>query len=503
LRITDPMFTRRQFVAGIAGTAALRPQKAAAAAGDLLTPQAFGARGNGESLDTQAIQTAIDTAHRNGGGTVRFPAGRYLSGLLALRSNVSLWLDNGAVLTMAPDDRAFAPANTEREGIAYRAALLAGENVESVAVWGEGSIECNRTRRGGPKPIALLRSKRVSLRGISIRNSPNYTISLLGCEDVTIDGINIYNGWADGIDPDCSRRVRISNCFVESVDDAICLKASGQMGERIATEGVAVTNCVLRTASIHFKCGTESCRDFSNIVLANCTFHGDMGMRHGNPGLSFYTVDGGSLRNVSVTNVTMQNVGIPIALRRGTRNRCGGDSAGVLESIRIANVAASGAKLPSVIAGITNAPVRDVRIQGLSVSMSRADSVTRPLAEIPERPGDYPDPTMFGPLPAYLLYVRHASELVLRDVRAVAAAGETRAAIIMDDVFRCGLEGLRAEAGPGPDVWLHDAQESAVRDPEGRLRLRVGGNKSRGLRLAGDIAVTADPDAPSAAIEKE
>ena len=483
------------------GVLGVRPIMAALSGTDMVTPLAFGAKADGEAKDTKAIQAALDSVHQAGGGTVRFPAGRYLSGLLRLRSNVSIWLDNGATLLMSPENTDFLPAVTDRAGLGYRAALLAGEDVESVSIWGDGVIECDRKKRGGPKPIALLRCKRINIRGISIRNSPNYTISLLGCEDVVIDGISIRNGWADGIDPDCSRNVRISNCFVESIDDAICLKASGAMGEQMSTEYVTVSNCVLRTASIHFKCGTESCRDFSNIVLSNCAFQGGMGMRHGNPGLAFYTVDGGALRNVSVSNVVMQDVGIPLAIRRGLRDRCKTGIAGVLESVRVSNITARGAKLPSVIAGLPDSPIRDVTIEGFSVTMARSDAVIRELATIPERPQDYPDPTMFGLLPAHGFYIRHAAEISMRGVQFRAVADEKRAAIVMDDVSACRLENLNAEGGASTaQVWLNDVQNSAIYDSVGQPRVRVSGNRSRELKLTSDVQVALDAGVPAGAV---
>jgi Glycosyl hydrolases family 28 len=485
------MTNRRRLLLGFTSLLGARPVMAALSGADLATPLNFGATANGEVKDTKAIQAALDSVHQSGGGTVRFPAGRYLSGLLQLRSNVSIWLDNGATLLMSPDNNDFIPTTADRPALAFRAALLAGEDVESVSIWGEGVIECDRKKRGGPKPISLLRCKRISIRDISILNSPNYTISLLGCENVVIDGIEIRNSWADGIDPDCSRKVRISNCFVESIDDSICLKASGALGEVSATDNVTVSNCVLRTASIHFKCGTESCRDFSNIALSNCTFQGGMGMRHGNPGLAFYTVDGGALSNVTVDNVVMQDVGIPLAIRRGRRDRCKSGVAGVLESIRIANIIARGAKLPSVIAGLPDAPVRDVTIDGFSVAMARTDAVVRELAEIPERLNAYPDPTMFGLLPAHGLYIRHAAEIKLRGMQLRAAAEEQRAAIVMDDVSACRIESLNAT-----QVWLNNVQRSGIYGAVGKPKVRVSGAQSRELQLGADVQVTADADVP-------
>jgi polygalacturonase len=246
------------------------------------------------------LEQAIDAAAKAGGGTVYVPAGRYVCGTIHLRSHVSIWLDNGATLTMSPDPAAFdKPERLDYDPHAdgatsfFRNGLLVGEQLEDIAIFGQGAIDGNRTRSGGPKAISLKRCRNVSIRGITIRNAPGYNISLLGCEYVEIDGVTIRNGFSDGIDPDCSKFVRIANCFVESIDDAICLKASPALGERVSTEHVTVANCVLRTASIHFKCGTESYGDFRNIAVTNCAFVGGMGKRHGNPGVALYSVDGG------------------------------------------------------------------------------------------------------------------------------------------------------------------------------------------------------------------
>jgi polygalacturonase len=189
--------------------AAQEPQKIEMSA--LVTP---GPRATTERSDTKRIQRAIDQAHERGGGTVYIAAGRYLSGSLLLRSNVSLWLDNGSILVMSPDNSEFLPA----EKLAYDAganqatsdfhiALLVGDAVESVAIFGEGIIECDRGNQhgGGPKPIALKHCMHVSLRGITIRDARNYNISMLGCQFVDIDGVTIQGGHSDGIDPDCCR----------------------------------------------------------------------------------------------------------------------------------------------------------------------------------------------------------------------------------------------------------------------------------------------------------
>src|SRR5262249_30087553 len=156
----------------------------------------------------------IDEANAGGGGTVYLASGHYVSGSLLLKSNVSLWLDNGALLAMSPDATEFLTpeklnydpgANQATSDFPY--GLLGGDAVERIAIFGEGIIECDQGQQkgGGPKPIALRRCMHVSLRGITIRNAHHYNISMLGCQHVDIDGVTIERGHSDGIDPDCCR----------------------------------------------------------------------------------------------------------------------------------------------------------------------------------------------------------------------------------------------------------------------------------------------------------
>jgi hypothetical protein len=461
----------------------------------LLTP---GPRAAGEMTDTKRLQRAIDERHERGGGTVHITAGRYISGSLLLRSNVSLWLDNGSILAMSPNDADFLSAEklsydagANQATSDFHVALLVGDAVEHIAIFGEGIIECERGKQhgGGPKPIALKRCMNVSLHGITIRNAQNYNISMLGCQFVNIDGVTIRNGHSDGIDPDCCRYVRISNCFIESVDDSLCLKASGALGEHGATEYVTVTNCVLRTASIHFKCGTESCGDFRNISISNCVFEGGLGMRHGNPGMALYTVDGGILDGVVASNIVMRNVGTPLAIIRGNRDRCslhGGP--GPLGSIRISNIIATGAKFTSVIAGLPDAPVTDVQINGVSITMAVAGTGPNTIEAVPEQPTAYPQPVMFGALPAYGLFLRHVVDLTLSDVKFKAPAEEGRPDIVADDVVKLRLRDYENESGTSPThLWLNNVRDSFVEcvatSPVPQRSYRVSGEKTSNLVL--------------------
>jgi hypothetical protein len=441
---------------------------------EIFSARAFGAHGDGVTRDTAALQAAVDAAQESGGGTVHLTAGKYLSGTLHLRSHVSLWMDGGAVLLMSPDDADFAsiavpPSVSEmRQSNEKSRALLLGNGIKQAAVYGEGEIEGNRSRRGGPKPIFLQDCEDISIRGITLRNAPDYNLSLFRCSRVYIGGVTILNGYADGIDLDCCRYVRVSDCFVESVDDAICLKASSPAGPQAKTEHIAVSNCTLRTASIALKCGTESCGDFSAITFSNCTLEGGMGLRHGNPGIALYTVDGGNLEDITISNIVMRGVATPFALLLGDRDAWGlRRGPGKFAGVRISGVIASDARFPSVIAGLPGAPIRDIQIDGVTIRMSQAPGREEASvragssAAVPEKSAHYPEPTMFGPLLAFGLYLRHLAQSQIRDLRITADDSIKGDAIAADDLDELILELV---AGSGSrSVWLNNLRNSYVK----------------------------------------
>lgn len=149
----------------------------------------FGAKGDEKAKDTSAIQKAIESCSENGGGTVYFPPGTYLTGSLHLKSRVALYLDHGAVIKASINQDDFDPYeelgfknNADHETSFFHYSLIWGENVEHVAILGTGTIDGNRTKRGGPKPIALKRCKHITIKDVTIRNAPNYAISMLGTD---------------------------------------------------------------------------------------------------------------------------------------------------------------------------------------------------------------------------------------------------------------------------------------------------------------------------------
>ncbi len=479
--------------------------------GPALDVRDFGAAGDGRTSATRPLQHAIDAAHQLGGGIVQLPAGTWLSGTVHLRSRVTIDLAPGAVLLASPDDDDFAPrerpsfrSGSDSETMDFAHALLAGRDLERVTITGSGVIDMNRRERVGPKPIALRQCRFVTAQGITIVHSPNYCISLGGCEDVVVEGVTIREAYADGLDPDCCRRVRIANCDIESDDDALCLKASFLFGRRGVTEDVMITNCRLRSPSNCFKLGTESTGDFRQIVLSNCVFSGvpsedrDVSAAAEGGGIAILTVDGGSIDGVMVSNVVMRGVLAPLFVRLGNRGRDQQHAGpGRLRNVSISGVVALGAAGTGSIAGLAGHPVERITVENVRISAVGAGQAGG--LDVPEREADYPKVTMYGRLPAFGLYLRHARDVVLRDIELTVENADPRPALIADDVAGLHLAGLRSGSGndAGPVVWLNDIRGGLVHGnlaPQGvGVFLRVTGESTQNVALTGNAYWTSGP----------
>jgi hypothetical protein len=452
------------------------------------------------SSSMAAMQGAIDAAAAKGGGTVVFSPGVHVCGTLHLKSNVAIRIEAGATVRFSPDNSDFDAleklpydSHADAETTDFQFALFAGRDIENVAISGEGTIDGNRPKRGGPKPIALKNCRNVAIRGLTIRNAPNYAVSLLGCEYVVVDGVSIHNAYSDGIDPDCSRFVRIANCYVDSYDDAICLKSSLALGERRPTEHVTVTNCVLATSCNYVKFGTESSGAFRNIAVANCSFHRrPVETRRRLAGLAIESVDGAEIRGVVVSNLTMQGVSYPIFLRLGNRGRgLKPPVPGILEDVSIANVVATGAWSTSSITGLPGHPVRRIALDNIQLTVAGGEEQAGGL-EVPEQEDKYPESSMFGPLPAHGLYGRHLEGLTLSNLELRWEKADARPAIVLDDVARATIDGFRTDtaAPDGPALWFRDVREALVRgsrvDAATAALVRLSGGGNREITLEGN-----------------
>jgi len=489
----------------------------ALASGGRVSVREYGAVGDGAKLDTRALQAAIDACAALGGGTVYFPPGRYLSGTLFLKSHITLDLEGGATLLGStrledypptiPAIRSYTDHYTERS-------LIYAENLEHIAFEGHGTIDGQGGAFKGeykvrPYLLRVITCREVSMRGLTLRNSPMWVQHYLACEGVCIDGIRVEstcNANNDGIDIDGCERVRIANCDVRSGDDALVLKSTQERPCR----NVVVTNCVLSSLCNAFKLGTESNGGFKNIVMSNCAIYDTQ-----ISGLALELVDGGTLEQVSISNVTMHNTRSAIFIRLGDRARpfkSGMEpiATGRLRHVRISDVQAFGADTVGCsVTGLPGHPVEDVALENITVSFAGGGKL-KDLANVPEKEKAYPEYGMFGALPAYGFYCRHARGLRLSRVKVSAVQPDPRPALVCQDVNGLELFGWRAGANDSPTVILQDVQEALIHGCKAAsgtgVWLRVGGNNCAAIKLVANElsgarqAVERGQDVPAQAV---
>ena len=463
----------------------------------------FGAKGDGQTIDTKAIDSAIEAASKAGGGTVFFPAGTYLSFTIHLKSFITFQLDNGAVLEAADVKKyglGYDPAEPNPSDMYqdfghshWCNSLIYGENLQNIVITGLGTIfGSGLTREGFKTPgmankaIALKLCRNVVIKDISILMGGHFAILATGVDNMTLDNLKVDTN-RDAFDVDCCRHVRISNCSVNSpYDDAICLKSSYALGFARATENVTITNCSVsgfdRTTFLNgtykkdeantvpdkgvvtgrIKFGTESNGGFKNITITNCTFEFCRG-------LALETVDGGILEDVTIDNIVMKDIqGAPFFLRLGARMRGpAGTPVGVLRRINFSNVViySENPKYCSMIAGIPGHPVEDVNLSNILIRIKGGAPKEQALNQVGEHEKTYPDPQEFGEMPAYGFFIRHAKNIELSHVELKLENDDFRPAFVLDDVNGASLNHVTmSKVGSVPSVVLKNVEDIRIKD---------------------------------------
>jgi polygalacturonase len=478
-------FLKRAGLAGIAapgltfaGTASAAREAAGTKAPTVYDVRAFGATGDGKTIDTPAINRAIDEA-AGAGGTVYFPAGNYLCYSIHLKSKVGLYLDHGATIVAADPAadpaQSYDPAEPNRPWEAYQDyghnhwhnSLIWGEGLSDLSICGPGLIWGRGLSRGwgaspvaenpgvANKSIALKNCHNVLLRDFSILHGGHFGVLATGVDNFTVDSLKMDTN-RDGIDIDCCQNVRVSNCSVNSPwDDGICLKSSYALGYARATEMVTITNCMVsgsfeegslldgsfkrfaseqkvpRTGRIKF--GTESNGGFKNITVSNCVFDGCRG-------LAIESVDGAIIENVTCTNITMRDVyGAPIFVRLGARMRGPeGVSPGRIRWLILSNISCVNAShsepISSILAGIPGHEIEDVKIHDIIAIHSGGGTKEDARRELPEKEKAYPEPNMFGTTPSQAFFLRHVNGLEMNGIKIERLSDDARPAFVLDDV---------------------------------------------------------------------
>ena len=474
--------------------------------------RAFGASGDGKTLDTAAINRAIDAAAAAGGGTVYFRAGNYLCYSIHWKSKVSLYLDQGATIVAAdpaadpPQSYDAAESNKPWEDYQdyghnhWHNSLIWGEGLTEVSILGPGLIWGKGLSRGwaagrdsGPvaeqpgvanKAIALKNCRNVLLRDFSILHGGHFAILATGVDNLTIDNLKIDTN-RDGMDIDCCRNVRVSNCSVNSPwDDGICLKSSYGLGSARVTEMVTISNCSLtgtyqegtmldgtwkkfpsdekvpRTGRIKF--GTESNGGFKNITVSNCVFDGCRG-------LTIESVDGAVIEDVTCTNITMRDVyEAPIFIRLGARMRGpDGVPVGTIRRVVLSGIsclqAEGSPKIACILAGIPGHYIEDVKISDLIVVNRGGGTTSDAESQIPEKEKQYPEPNMFGTTPAHGFFVRHVRGLEMQSVKIECSNADERPVFVLEDVQDATFGRMKLPVHAGvPTFVLHQVKDFSV-----------------------------------------
>ncbi len=283
----------------------------------------FGAVGDGITDDSQAIQKAIDTCSANGGGTVLIPSGYvFLAGPFDLKSSINLYLEEDACILANPDESVYTKS-AFRENYGEGSIWIGGENAVDVTISGKGTLDGNGIAFMGeeekaayvlkpfdkfdrrPHLFTPVNFKRLTIKDVSFRNSAYWCLHLVGCMNVFISGIKIYNNLkirnSDGIDPDHCRNVIISDCYIESGDDCICLKTRREYKEFGPTENIKVVNCVLKSTSCSIKLGSENMDAIRFVTFSNCT------ILSSNRAIGIQNRDEGIVENVRFENIDIQS----------------------------------------------------------------------------------------------------------------------------------------------------------------------------------------------------
>jgi polygalacturonase len=476
-----------------------------------LDVRVYGARGDGASIDTPAINKAIDAASAQGGGTVRFPPGTYASYSIHLKSNVALYLEMGATIlaaSVAPggstSGASYDPAESNKPWEDYQDyghnhwhnSLIWGESIHDVAILGPGLIWGKGLSRGGSeepraeepgmgnKAIALKNCHNVFLRDFSILKGGHFGILATGVDNLTIDNLKIDTD-RDGMDIDCCHNVRVSNCSVNSPwDDGICPKSSFALGYARSTENVTITNCYVTGAYVlgtmldgtykrwpadfkvaptgRIKCGTESNGGFKNITISNCVFDGCRGF-------ALESVDGALLEDITFTGVTMRDcTNTPLFLRLGSRMRGpAGVPVGTLKRVIISNVVSynsvsqfSGAGL---IMGIPSNPIEDIKINELYMEHRGGGTPEMAARVVPQMEQGYPEPYRFGDIPANGFFIRNVNNIELTNIEISWSQPDARPVFYLDNVKGADFFRIKTLKGAKSAIFeLKDVQDFSV-----------------------------------------
>ncbi|NWJ52847.1 MAG: glycoside hydrolase [Bacteroidetes bacterium] len=460
----------------------------------------FGIKSNGTTLNTNSIQKAINYINENGGGRLLFYVGRYLTGTIQLKSNVTIQLDEGAVLVGSTNIYDYNINNPYT-------ALIYAEKEQNIGITGKGVIDGQgrdvaynlidqihngiikdelkndrpATRR--PRGIYLRECKNVEITGIMIKNAADWVQVYDQCQNLKIDRITVDSKafWNnDGLDIVDCKDVKVTNSFIDATDDGICFKSHNA---KSMCENVEVRNCVVRSSANGIKFGTVSSGGYKNFKIINNKVYDTF-----RSAITIATPDGGMIDNILVDSLNAYNTGNVMYLRIGARWNKGRN--GSINNVTIQNVYAevSDGKpdagyeyegpiedlprniSPSSIVGlpgqdITNVTLRNIKIilpGGGNPNYAYRGLKPAELDSISEMASAYPEFSQFKELPAWGFYIRHAKNITFENVKLTAKARDYRPAIVLDDVKDLSFKGMKYIEPGGSKKQLHVYKSTGI-----------------------------------------
>jgi hypothetical protein len=458
----------------------------------------FGIRSDGVTLNTRSIQFAIDYIAKQGGGRLVFYVGRYLTGSIHMRSNVSIHLNEGAILVGSLN-----PFDYDKNGWT---ALIFARDVKNIAITGLGVIDgqgrqlafnvVDVIQKGLVKDgfrfdrpeadaravlIYFFNCENVTMKRVTIRNSASWVQIYEQSKNVELDSLHVDSKayWNnDGIDIVDCEQVKITNCFVDSDDDGICIK-SHTPGKQ--NKDIEIRNNTVRSSANGIKFGTATLGGFSNIRIINNRVYDTY-----RSAITLAAVDGGYVENILVDSLYATTTGNAIFLRIGER-RAG--FKGRMENVTISNLYCevplakpdAGYEYegpyedmprnisPAGIAGLADAKIKNITLSNITIKYPGGGNPqfaklgTDQLSKVPEKINGYPEFSMFGELPAWGLYVRHAENITVNNLVLIADKKDYRPAIVLDDVQGASFKGLDVkEAGAKSKKPLFQHQSSNI-----------------------------------------
>ena len=419
----------------------------------------FGAKGDTTTNNTIAIQNTINACSNYGGGRVLFSKGAYMTGTIILRSNVMIEVLKDAKIIGSvhlndyPEKReAFKSVNSEIHK--YRLSLIYAEACTNVGISGKGEIyfrgeksnfpgdETTSDIVGRPFGIRMIDCKNIVVEDIYLHNSAAWMQSYLKCENLIFDSVKVlnqanYNN--DGLDIDGCKNVVVKNCFINSEDDAMCLKGSSG----IANYNILIQNSVFITSCNALKIGTDTRSNFYNIIARNLKIGGIpdslyvIKSHEASTGITLATVDGGNVDKILISNVEINRTRCPIFLRIGNRMRVLPNTltpnVGELKNIIIQNITGNNNFIQgSLITGINGHPIQNITINNYKINFIGGGDSTLLNRTVPDKENGYPDAQSFlkDGLPANGFYIRNANNISFNKAQVIASKPDKRPFLI-------------------------------------------------------------------------